>query len=183
MDPSKDPVIVVDENDDQLEIAPRAEAEADTSKIIRMVYILLYNEEDQILLQERQGTLERFPGHWEVSASGAVREGEGYVQAADRKLMDELGMHVPLFHEHKSVIKVPGKAGRMTAVFIGKVTDLNEVKPNQVKVKGTRWVGIDLALKGFLLTPSCEEVLKWWGEHGEEIKKNVEEQLVSHAAS
>lgn len=173
MDLSKEPIIVVDKDDNELEILPRKEAEADKSKIIRMVYIFLYNPDEQILLQRRHADLERFPNYWEVSASGAVRPGEGYVQAAERKLQDELGLSTKLFHEHKFLIAIPGQASHMAALFIGEVKDLEAVHPNQVKVSEVRWLRPEEAEKGYLLTPAVEQVLRWWKERGENVMKTI----------
>lgn len=177
MEKDKQMVVVVDELDNQVEVAPRQAAEQDQSKIIRMIYILLFNDDGQILLQRRHGDLERYPNYWEVSASGSVLPEEPYPDAAQRKLKDELGLSVPLFHEHKSVINIPEKADRLTAIFVGKVDDLTAVKPNEQKVKEVRWVHTEEGKQGYLLTPSCEYVLNWWEKHGEEIIKNVEEKL------
>lgn len=177
MNQFNEPVILVDKDDNEIQIRERSQVENDPSLIIRYVYVLLFNDEKQLLLQERASDLTRFPNHWEVSASGAVWKGEGYVDAANRKLPDELNMKVPLFHEHKSIIQIPGKASRMTALFIGYVPTLDLVQPNQEKVKEVRWVDLEEALKGFLLTPSCEETLNWWKEHGEQAMENVKKKL------
>lgn len=183
IDPQKEPVIVVDEQDNQLAIMERDIAEADNDNIIRYVYVLLFNSENEILLQKRGHKIKRYPDHWELSATGAVWEGEGYVQAAERKLPDELNMVVPLFHEHKSRIAVPGKADRMTAVFIGYVEDNKLVQPNREKVDEVRWVDVQEAESGYLLTPSCEEVLKWWKEHGQDIMEEVKQDTFKSSES
>jgi isopentenyl-diphosphate Delta-isomerase len=172
----KEPIILVDEQDTQLEIVERPTVENDASKIIRYVYVLLFNDIGQLLLQERASTLSRFPSHWDVSASGAVWPEEGYQQAADRKLPDELNMKVPLFHEHKSLLSIPAKASRMTALFVGFVPELDLVQPNAEKVADVRWVEPEEALKGYLLTPSCKETLEWWQDHKAEIIENVKSQ-------
>ena len=174
MDPSQEPVIVVDDQDNEVAILPRLEAEADEAKNIRMVYILLIDDEGQILLQRRHGSLARFPNYWTVSASGAVYPKEGYVQAAERKLFDELGFTIPLFSAHKELLLVPKQASRMTNIFVGKVKDIAVVKHNTSKISELRWVSIEDAEKGYLLTPSCAKVLKWWGEHGADVRKDVE---------
>lgn len=175
----KEPIILVDDQDSQLEIVERTSVENDPSKIIRYVYVLLFNDNNELLLQERAETLSRFPRHWEVSASGAVWPTEGYLQAAERKLPDELNMKVPLYHEHKSLVQIPHRASRMIAVFVGYVPELDLVQPNAEKVQQVRWVHPDEALKGYLLTPSCEKILQWWQEHKEQVIENVKSQTTS----
>lgn len=176
-DQSEEPVIVVDDQDNQVEILPRKVAEADESKLIRYVYVLLFNDEGEVLLQRRNPDIERFPNHWEISASGAVWPGEGYVDAANRKLPDELNMRVPLFHEHKNRYHITGKADRFIAVFVGYVSNADLVQPNPEKVSEVRWIKPAEAKAGYLLTPSCEVVLTWWEKHHDHVMKNVKEQL------
>lgn len=176
MEEIKEPVIIVDDQDNQIAIVDRKIAEVDETNIIRYVSVLLFNDNGEVLLQRRSDKLERFPRHWEVSASGAVWPDEGYVDAANRKLPDELNMKVPLFHEHKSLISIPEKASRMTAVFVGFVKELTLVQPNEEKVEEARWVHLDEALKGYLLTPSCEQVLSWWREHAQAIQETIKSQ-------
>lgn len=174
MDPKLEPIIVVDKEDNQIEVLPRKEAEADTTKIIRMVYILLFDDNGEILVQRRHADLDRFPNYWTVSATGAVFPKEDYAQAAARKLNDELGVKVPLFEQHKEILRVPEKAYRMTTIFVGKIQDSSMVKFNTEKVSELRWLKSDEAVKGYLLTPASTTVLKWWGEKGEEIRKEIE---------
>ena len=171
MEPKLEPVIVVDKDDNQLQISPRAAVESDTGKIIRYVYVLLYNHEGQLLLQRRHADLLRFPNYWEVSAAGAVRPEESYPDAALRLLQDELGVSLPLNHERRSVIFIPEKASRLTAVFIGKVEDIANISPNKVKVSEIRWLHPEEGLKGYLLTASCEDVLEWWRKHADDLMK------------
>ncbi len=177
MQTPKEPIIIVDDQDNQIAVVDREIAEMEIDNIIRYVMVLLFNDENQILLQRRSEKLVRFPNHWEVSASGAVWPDEGYVDAANRKLPDELNMKVPLFHEYKTTIAIPEKASRMTAVFVGYVPQLKLVQPNQEKVQEVRWVHVDEALKGYLLTPSCLTVLRWFKEHGDAIKENIKSQV------
>lgn len=166
-------VILVDKDDNELGTAPREQAEEKKSNIIRMVYVILYDQDAKVVLQRRSADLKRFPNYWTVSANGAVFPKEGYVQAAQRKLQDELGVQVPVVLAKKSVMEIPGKASRMVALFTAPIPDLGAAQPNEEKVKEIRLVSVDDAVQGYLLTPSCEDVLLWWKEHAKEIMKST----------
>ena len=173
MEKSEQKVVVVNERDDQLGVFQRDTAEKNMNYIIRVVYILLFNDDNQILIQRRSADSERFPNYWEVSASGTVLPDEGYVEAAKRKLLDELGITLPLRHEHKDVMRRPDVASHLAAIFVGHIQDSSTVKFNTEKISEVRWVTPKEAREGYLVTPSFMQVLDWWEDHGEEVKKNV----------
>jgi len=179
IDRSKEPVIVVDKDDNQIEVSPRTESENNPAKIIRFVYVLLFNQEGQILIQRRHADLERFPNYWTASASGAVFPEESYPQAAERKVQDELGVSPKLFHQTRIRLGVPEKADRMTGVFVGYVDDITQISPNEIKVSEVRWVTTEEAEKGYLLAPSFAQLLQWWKQSEEDVKKEVKSQLES----
>ena len=58
----------------------------------RAVHVWVFNAQRQIFLQKRSRTKDRQPGLWDSSASGHVDSGEGYDAAAERELMEELGL-------------------------------------------------------------------------------------------
>lgn len=164
-------VILVDKDDNEIGTAPREQAETDAKNVIRVVYILLHDGQDRVLLQRRQADLKRYPNYWTVSANGAVFPGEGYVQAAHRKLQDELTVRLPLVLARKSVIAIPGgHASYMVALFVAKIEDLTAIKINESKVKEVRFTTFQEAEQGYLLTPSCKDVLGYVKEHWEDIR-------------
>jgi len=173
MEKSEQKVVVVNEQDDELGVYQRSSTEQNMSQIYRMVYILLFNNDNQILIQRRHADSDRFPNYWEVSASGSVLPEEGYVEAAQRKLLDELGVKIPLKHAHKDVVRIPDVASHMAAIFVGYIKDSTTVNFNEEKISEVRWVTTEEAKNGYLLTPSFKQVLDWWEEYGEKIKKNV----------
>ena len=64
----------------------------------RVVHLLLFNSQGDILLQQLAFTRERHPGKWGSSVAAYVASGETYTQAAQRRLPQELGITTSL-HE------------------------------------------------------------------------------------
>ncbi len=160
-----EPVILVDKDDNEVGILDRAQAEVKPDTIIRMVYVLVSDASGRILLQRRRPDIERYPNYWTVSCTGAVHPQEGYVQAAERKLKDELGLNMEVKMARKEVLRMPGRASYMTALFVGAVNDLSLSNLDVTRVQEVRWLELDEARHGYLLTPTAEQVLNWWAEH------------------
>lgn len=83
---------LVDENDNLIGSIKRREAHRDRSRIHRSVSILLFNSKGELFLQKRSLGKDTYPNHWTVSASGHVRVGQTYREAAEAELSEELGI-------------------------------------------------------------------------------------------
>ena len=57
-----------------------------------LVHVCVFNQKNEILLQRRQLTKDRYPGMWEVSAGGFVSAGEDSAGAVRRELQEEIGI-------------------------------------------------------------------------------------------
>jgi 16S rRNA (adenine1518-N6/adenine1519-N6)-dimethyltransferase len=86
---------VVDEQDTPKGAAPRREVHAN-NLLHRAVHILIFNPEGEVFLQLRSRTKDRYPLAWDSSAAGHVNGGEDYDQTAQRELLEELGITIPL---------------------------------------------------------------------------------------
>lgn len=59
---------------------------------ILLVHACVFNSRNEMLLQRRQLTKDRYPGLWDVSAGGFVSSGEEPETAVKRELCEELGL-------------------------------------------------------------------------------------------
>lgn len=62
----------------------------------RVVYIFMFNEGGDMLLQRRSKTKSYYPDAWSTAAGGHVAAGETYDQAALREVVEELGVATEL---------------------------------------------------------------------------------------
>lgn len=81
----------VDENDKVVGTIRQSRVFAEKANF-RVVHILVFSPDGQLLLQRMRINHERYPGYWGSSAAGFVHSGETYNAAAKRVLKRELGI-------------------------------------------------------------------------------------------
>lgn len=99
-------VDLVDDNDSSIGQALRRECHGNPKLIHRAVHVLLFNDQQQLLLQRRSKQKDIQPGRWDTSVGGHLDPGEGYRAAAVREMCEELGVAgVPLTELYHSKIR------------------------------------------------------------------------------
>jgi 16S rRNA (adenine1518-N6/adenine1519-N6)-dimethyltransferase len=93
---------VVDEQDRILRYAYRAEVHANNLRH-RAAHIFVFDESGRVYLQQRARDKDRHPLRWDSSTGGHVSAAEGYDEAAQRELQEELGINVAL----EKIVKLP----------------------------------------------------------------------------
>ena len=59
-----------------------------------VVHVCVMNDRQEMLIQRRRITKDRYPGCWDLSAGGFVQSGETSPEAAQRELREEVGLSV-----------------------------------------------------------------------------------------
>ncbi len=62
----------------------------------RSVHIFIFNSRGGLYLQKRSPHKDQYPDHWDSSAAGHTDPGESPLEAAQRELMEELGIEAKL---------------------------------------------------------------------------------------
>lgn len=87
-------VILVDEFDNQIGIADKETVHTSNTPLHRAFSLFVFNAKNELLLTQRALTKKTFPGLWSNSVCGHVSPGETAIEAAKRRLKQELGMSV-----------------------------------------------------------------------------------------
>ncbi len=97
---------VVDNNNQPIGIMPRSEIHK--QKLMhRSVLVLVYNKEKKLYLQQRSYRKDRYPGFWDLSATGHVLAGEAAEEAALRELKEELNI---VLNRLRFIHKIPASS-------------------------------------------------------------------------
>ena len=108
---------LVDLDDHVIGQIRRGDAHRNPALIHRSVQILVFADDERVLLQRRSSTKDLFPGYYCASASGHVARGEGYGATARRELAEELGIATRLSFIGKALIRSEPET-EITALFL-----------------------------------------------------------------
>src|SRR6056300_606394 len=92
---SKEKVILVDENDTQVGLMPKLEAHQ-KGLLHRAFSVFIFNNNHQLLLQKRAVSKYHSGGLWTNTCCSHPREGEETINAANRRLIEEMGIKTNL---------------------------------------------------------------------------------------
>jgi isopentenyldiphosphate isomerase len=83
---------IVDRQGNTIGTAPRSEIHGNPSLIHKVVHVLVFNGNGELLLQKRSMSKDVAPGKWDTSVGGHVPNGEDLIEAAKREMEEELGI-------------------------------------------------------------------------------------------
>lgn len=139
------PIQIVDEHDTPIKGASMDEAHT-LGLIHRIAYVLVEDEQGNILLQKRSLHVAIYKDCWDVSASGHVDEGENYEQAARRELAEEIGLtgyelaELGGFYDETNIDERCLK--RFCKVYKTQISQVTRLKPDAHEVSDVRWFSL-----------------------------------------
>lgn len=89
-DPQDEVFDVVNEKDEVIGSATRAEVHSNKDLIHRVVHVWIVNDKDEILIQQRSLAKDSAPGMWDISCGGHIQNGHNPGRTAERELQEEL---------------------------------------------------------------------------------------------
>ncbi len=128
-------VILVDEQDNQIGLAPKMEAHI-KGLLHRAFSIFIFDEKGHLLLQQR--ALEKYhsAGLWTNTCCSHPRNNETTIEAAQRRLQEEMGMTCRLREIFSFVYRAELEneliEHEFDHVFIGVTNDLPTINPEEV---------------------------------------------------
>jgi isopentenyl-diphosphate Delta-isomerase len=137
-------VILVDENDQEIGLMEKQEAH-EKALLHRAFSVMVFNKKGEMLLQQRAINKYHSGGLWTNTCCSHPRAGETTLEAAHRRLKEEMGFDCDL-HLHQSFIyKAPFENGltehEFDHVFVGNY-DLNP-DYNLEEVASYKWISLE----------------------------------------
>ncbi|NTU43064.1 MAG: NUDIX domain-containing protein [Nitrospirales bacterium] len=83
---------IVDNDGNTIRTAPRSVIHGDPSLLHKVVHVLVFDDQERVLLQKRALTKDVAPGRWDTSVGGHIASGEELALAATREMEEELGV-------------------------------------------------------------------------------------------
>ena len=174
---SPDQVILVDSQDQPIGTAEKLEAH-ETGQLHRAFSILIFNDQGQMMLQQRNEQKYHSGGLWTNTCCSHPRPDESTKTAAHRRLVDEMGFDCDLQHLFHFTYKVQLSdqlfEHELDHVFMGFYNQ--DPKPNPVEASNWKWMGLAELRESFQKQP--EEYTYWMGKI---LEHPLEDYLQSHA--
>jgi len=132
---AKEDLVLVDSNDQQLGILNKEEVHR-KGLLHRAVSVFLFNSQGKLLMQQRALTKYHSAGLWTNSCCTHPRPEEETLDAAQRRLMEEMGIDTLLEYSFSFIYKTAFDNGLIEHeydhVFIGSPDELPDINPNEV---------------------------------------------------
>lgn len=127
-------VILVDEND--VPVGEMEKIEAHEKALLHRAFsILIFNSKNELLIQQRAHSKYHSPGLWTNTCCSHQRPGESTMDAAKRRLDEEMGMSAKLEPSFSFIYKAPFDNGltehEFDHVLIGYSDDLPVINPDE----------------------------------------------------
>ena len=154
-------VILVDENDNPIGKMEKIEAH-EKGLLHRAFSVFIYNDKEELLLQQRAKTKYHTPGLWTNTCCSHQKEGESNIEAGQRRLQEEMGFSVPLEEIMSFTYKAPFSNGltehEFDHILIGQFND--KPNPNPEEVNDWKWESIENIQKDIQTHP--EKYTEWF---------------------
>lgn len=172
-----DELILVDEWDRELGFLDKTQCHQGSGILHRAFSILLFNERDELLIQQRSRLKRLWPMYWSNSCCSHPRPAETMSRATGRRLREELGIACPLRFlfkfQYQAQFDPEGAENELCSVYIGRTRA--PVRAEGTEICAWRWISperlqIELAEEAEKFTPWFR--IEWervWREHRADV--------------
>ncbi len=137
-------VILVNENDEQIGLMPKMEAH-EKALLHRAFSVFIYNDQNQLMLQQRAQSKYHSPGLWTNTCCSHQREGESNIEAGKRRLQEEMGFSTDLQDTVSFIYKAPFDNGltehEFDHILVGKYN--GEPELNSDEAAAYKWLTLE----------------------------------------
>ena len=141
-----EPLMLVDSDDVVIGFEEKAAAHRGNGVLHRAFSIFLFNEQGEVLLQQRSALKPLWPEYWSNTCCSHPRRGESLTQATKRRLKEELNLESELTFlfkfEYHAVFNDVGSEHELCSVFVGNVTGRPLPDFNPTEIADTAWVSV-----------------------------------------
>ena len=135
-------LILVDEADREVGHLSKARCHDGQGVLHRAFSLLIFNDEGELLLQQRAPSKRLWPQYWSNSCCSHPRRAESMETAIHRRLYEELGLRCPLQFlfkfQYQAQFESAGSEQELCSVFIGR--SRGPVRTDPAEIMAWRWI-------------------------------------------
>lgn len=154
-------VLLVDEKDNEIGVMEKLQAHQE-AVLHRAISIFIFNDQQELLLQKRAGGKYHSPLLWTNTCCSHPRPGEDLLDAAHRRLREEMNMSCELSHQFSFIYKAVLDDGltehELDHVFFGYSNVLPV--PEAAEVADWKYLRLDQIREELLVQP--EQYTSWF---------------------
>jgi isopentenyl-diphosphate delta-isomerase len=147
-------VILVDTNDTPVGQMEKLKAHL-KGELHRALSVLVFNNDGEILLQQRAFSKYHTPGLWSNTCCSHPRPGEDSLEAATRRLHEEMGFTTPLIKSFDFIYKAHFDNGliehEFDHVFFGTFDGEPDINPEEAN--DFKWVKLNILMEDMRSSP------------------------------
>jgi len=170
-------LILVDNDDNEIGFLSKARCHNGDGVMHRAFSLFLFNDQGELLLQQRSDSKRLWPGIWSNSCCSHPRRGESLEVATMRRLGDELNVKTSLefiYHFcYTAKFDEAGSENEFCHVYLGHLS--GEVRANESEILSIRFLPPDVLDKE--LSRSPERFTPWFKQEWRELSTKYSEQL------
>jgi len=176
-------LILVDADDKETGYLSKAEAHDGAGILHRAFSVFLFNDDGELLLQQRAESKRLWGGYWSNSCCSHPRRGESMEVATRRRLRDELNVDAELEFVYKFCYEASfgdaGSENELCHVYLGRAK--GEVRENDHEIAATRFV--DAASLAAEMKASPDMFTPWFKLEWEELNNKYGDRLGLYGVS
>ena len=165
-------VVLVNENDNQIGIMEKMAAHI-VPRLHRAFSIFIFNSKGELLLQQRALSKYHSPGLWTNTCCSHPRNSESVDKAAERRLLEEMGLQCPMHEVFTFIYKAPVGLGLVEHeydhVFFGQCDDAPVI--NTEEVASWKYMSLDDIASDMKAHPEC--YTEWFKISFDEVRKHT----------
>ena len=175
-------LILVDAEDKEAGFLSKAACHDGGGTLHRAFSLFLFNQNGELLLQQRSPSKRLWPGYWSNSICSHPRRGESMHVATQRRLQDELNIEAELEFVYKFSYQAEfgelGSENELCHVYLGRIG--GSIEPNEHEVASIRFVSASDLDQEFADKP--ETLTPWFGLEWQSLTSQYRDQLARYAA-
>ncbi len=149
-------LLLVDKKDKVIGFETKENCHQGKGILHRAFSVYIFNNKGQLLIQQRSKFKPLWPLYWWApTCCSHPRKGEGYIDAGERRLKEELGFTCSLKmidkFQYQARYKNVGSENEMCAILIG--THSGKVKANSKEIADWKWINVNRLKDDFKKNP------------------------------